>query len=324
MPTHASLPFTVPSPLPAQSQALQPVPLPPQPHPLPSEHPCARKHARGEGRKRKAGPLGGQKAAKQSKKKAEPAGGTSGSPRGWGLNPPPALTYGRRPLQSPEQGNPGSNRSPPNQKWACDNEPQKVALEHGDPDREHVDSESAGAQNGVVTAVEESSAVEMAAKGATAVRILEEDAVHEVLCKMHLFFVVTLGGKPYASVGAVHGLMTPNVTPSDDTKDVAPSDDTKDVTPSGDTKDVGPSDDTKDVTPSDDTKDVAPSDDTKDVAPSDDTKDVAPSDDTKDVAPSDDTKDVAPSVDTNDVARSVDTKGVATSDDTMDTSKPPQ
>eukprot|EP00731_Ephydatia_muelleri_P036161 Em0208g3a len=67
----------------------------------------------------------------------------------------------------------------------------------------------AGAQNGVVTAVEESSAVEMAAKGATA--------------------------------------MTPKiVTPSDDTKDVAPSDDTKDVTPSGDTKDVGPSDDTKD------------------------------------------------------------------------------
>ena len=58
-----------------------------------------------------------------------------------------------------------------------DNEPQKVALEHGDPDREHVDSESAGTQNGVVTAVEESSAVEMAAKGATAVRILEEDAV---------------------------------------------------------------------------------------------------------------------------------------------------
>eukprot|EP00731_Ephydatia_muelleri_P036162 Em0208g4a len=39
------------------------------------------------GRKRKAGPLGGQKAAKQSKKKAEPAGGTSGSPGGWGLKP---------------------------------------------------------------------------------------------------------------------------------------------------------------------------------------------------------------------------------------------
>eukprot|EP00731_Ephydatia_muelleri_P008245 Em0004g583a len=345
-PTPVAQPPSCQAPCQHKARPFSQLPLPPQPHPLAQRTPCAREARKGAG-KREGWSPGGQKAANNRRRKQSQQEAPLVVPGGWGLNPStssdvrpptPAKPRARQTQEATEAHQTKSGRgressdghhkaasdhaeldqdladirngtlhhaaaekpcvadvvstdqaaknSSSEENKMTDNEPQKVALEHGDPDREHVDSESAGAQNGVVTAVEESSAVEMAAKGATA--------------------------------------MTPNVTPSDDTKDVAPSDDTKDVTPSGDTKDVGPSDDTKDVTPSDDTKDVAPSDDTKDVAPSDDTKDVAPSDDTKDVAPSDDTKDVAPSVDTNDVARSVDTKGVATSDDTMDTSKPPQ